>query len=408
MKYGLIGGKLGHSYSPEIHAKFGIDGYELHELESEDIPEFFRERDFTGINVTIPYKVTAFEYCDEVSEIARRIGCVNTIVKRKDGSLYGDNTDYYGFRYLVEHNGIAITGKKVLILGTGGASKSVRTVMEDLGAGTIQNVSRSGEINYTSVYNRFSDASVIVNCTPVGMYPKCEPSLVNLTKFQRLTAVFDCIYNPARTDFMLSADRDYVPNFGGLDMLVAQAAKSAELFDGRKRTEEEIADVVGQIDREKRNIILIGMPGCGKTSIGRVLAEKLSREFIDLDDEIEKCTGRSPADIIRSDGEPAFREIESKVLESFAKMSGKVISCGGGVISPKKNRSTLKMNAFVVWIQRDINELATEGRPLSEIIGTHELYRYREPLYIESCDYTILNSGTIEEAADRIYEIIGD
>ena len=406
MEYGLLGRRLGHSYSPEIHRLLGGYEYELIEKEPEELDGFFSDREFKGINVTIPYKIAALKYCDELSERARRIGCVNTIVKRADGSLYGDNTDYEGFVYLINHSGIKVEGKQCLVLGTGGASKAVCTALMDLGASQVLTVSRTGENNYINIYNNV-DANVIVNATPVGMFPSCDESLVNVVRFQRLTGLVDLIYNPAHTKLMLQAERDYVPSANGLRMLVSQAAASSKLFTGNNYTDEDIERVYKAIDFKMKNILLIGMPGCGKTTVGKLLAEKLNRELIDTDAEIEKRTGRSPAEIIKAEGEAEFRRIETEALRDISLLSGKIISCGGGIISPKENRGLLKRNSNVVWLQREISALASEGRPLSQIIGNKELYRYREPLYMESAEYIINNDGNVNDTVNKIIEAIG-
>ena len=400
-EYGLLGKTLNHSYSPEIHAFFGNDNYELIELQPEELELFFKKREFKGINVTIPYKKDALKYCDEISPIAKRCGSVNTIIKRDDGTLYGDNTDYYGFMYLIKRSRVNISGKQCLILGSGGAASAVREALIDSGALRVLHVTRNGNPNYTNIYNHV-DTDIIVNATPVGMYPNCFESLINMPRFQRLTAVYDLIYNPARTKFVVDAMREYCAAFSGLPMLVAQAAKSHELFLGVNVSDEKIEQCISKIEFEKRNILLIGMPGCGKTTIGRELAKRLGRDLIDLDEEIEKKTGRTPEDIIRKDGETKFREIETEVLKEFSILSSKIISCGGGVISPKANRFIMKMNSTVIWIQRAEELLATDGRPLSQIIGNHELYLYRQPLYIESADLNFRNDTTIDECVNKI------
>lgn len=403
--FGLVGRKLKHSWSPEIHSLFGNYEYRLFEIEPEELDGFFRNAGFDGVNVTIPYKRDVVKFCDSLSEKAKRIGSVNTVIRKGDGSLFGDNTDYDGFRYLVKRSGVLLSGKDCYVLGTGGASLAVKAVLEDLRA-NIFNVSRTGELNYTNLY-KHTDADILINTTPVGMYPDCFESPVNMTVFQRLLAVYDIVYNPSRTQFMLDAEKDYVRAFGGLDMLVAQAAKSSELFTGRKIGEEKIEQAVRSVRNQKRNILIIGMPGCGKSTVGRIVAERLGREFVDLDEEIEKKSGKSPAEIIKQEGEPAFREIESAVLEEFGTQSSKVIACGGGVISPKNNRCYgLKRNSTVIWIQRDEKLLETEGRPLSQIIGVHELYRYREPLYIESSDFNFTNNNAPEDCAAKIIETL--
>ena len=405
-EFGLLGRKLSHSYSPELHSLFGDYKYELIELEPDELEGFFKKGDFLGLNVTIPYKKAVIPFCDGLSEKARRIGSVNTIVKRADGTLFGDNTDYDGFCCLLRRSGLKLEGKQCLILGTGGASLSVMAALKDLGALRVLRVSRTGELNYTNVYSHV-DTDIIVNTTPVGMFPNCAEAPLNICRFQRLQALFDIIYNPARTQLMLDAMRDYTKVYGGLPMLVAQAAASSALFTGREISDEEIEAAVEKISFSKQNLLLIGMPGCGKTTVGKLLAEKLQREFLDLDERIEAKTGRSPEKIIKEDGEKAFRAVETELLEELSVLSGKIISCGGGVISPKKNRFIMKRNSTVIWLQRDVELLATEGRPLSQLIGTHELYRFREPLYIESADYTFTNNSTPEKCAEKIIRELG-
>lgn len=403
MEYGLIGKKLSYSHSPYIHSLLGNYNYELVEL--DDISQFMAEKNFKGINVTMPYKIEAVRYCDEVSNVAKKIGCVNTVIKRDDGTLYGDNTDYYGFVFMLNRANLNPKGKQVLLFGNGGAAKMAKVALENMGAKEVVTVSRQGEVNYENVYlHEF--ANMIVNTTPVGMYPNNGDTLINLYRFPMLCAVVDVVYNPAKTKLILDAEKNYIHFTGGLPMLVAQAVKSADLFLGKQSDDEYCEQIYKKVAFDIKNILLIGMPGCGKTSIGRVLAQKLNRQLIDLDEEITKKTGKSPEKIIKTDGEKVFRSIETEVLKEISKLSGKIISCGGGVISPKENRFIMKQNSNVVWIQRDINQLATEGRPLSEIIGTHELYRYREPLYIESSDYNVINNGTIEQAADKIIKVI--
>ena len=406
MDYGLLGRKLGHSYSPEIHRLLGGYEYGIFEREPDELESFFKEKSFKGINVTIPYKVRAMDFCDELSETARRIGCVNTIVRREDGSLFGHNTDYEGFVYLVRHSGIRVEGKQCLVLGTGGASKTVCIALKDLGASRVLTVSRTGRNNYTNVYNH-SDAEIIVNATPVGMYPDCDEKLLNVIRFQRLMGLIDLIYNPAHTMLMLQAEKDYVHCENGLRMLVSQAAASSELFTGSSYSEDDVERIYRSIDFEMKNILLIGMPGCGKSTVGKLLAEKLNRELLDTDEEIEKRTGRSPAEIIKTDGEPEFRRIETEVLRDISILSGKIISCGGGIISPKENRGLLRRNSNVVWLQREISSLVSEGRPLSQIIGNRELYRYREPLYMESAEYVVNNDGDVNDTVNKIIEAIG-
>lgn len=403
MEFGLIGKKLNYSCSPLIHSLISDYRYELAEM--DDISKFMTVKDFNGINVTMPYKKEAYTFCDEVSETARRIGCVNTVVRRSDGTLYGENTDYFGFLWMLEKAGIDPKGRTALVLGSGGASKMAQIALKDAGAIRVEEVSRSGPLNYGNVYSR-EMTEIIINATPVGMYPSNGDKLLNLYRFPVLCGVADVIYNPCKSALVLEAEKNYIRSTGGLSMLVAQAVKSAELFLDSSFSDEFIESIYKECAYRFKNILIIGMPGCGKTSVSARLSELTGREVIDLDTEIESRTGRRCSEIITCDGEAAFREIETSVLKEVSILSGKIISCGGGIISPKKNRFIMRQNSNVVWIQRDLDLLETSGRPLSEIIGTHELYRFREPLYIESADYTVTNNGTVDECAKKIIEVL--
>jgi len=390
MEIALIGRKLGHSLSPEIHEYLGNYKYELCELEPEELDGFFSRGDFRGLNVTIPYKPEAARRCDKLSEFAQRIGCVNTVIRSNDGTLFGDNTDYYGFTYMASRAGIDFSGKKTLILGSGGASMTARTVAGDLGAREVIVISRSGEDNYGNI-DRHSDAEIIVNCTPVGMFPNNGERIVDLGMFPKLEGVLDMIYNPLRTPLLIDAADRGIKNSNGLSMLVAQAAKSAEYFRRNENRRADMEYICREIENKQRNIVLIGMPGCGKTTVGRLLARELGRIFIDTDDGIETASGKSIPEIFSTEGEKAFRDLESKVVYEAGKGSGAVISTGGGAILRRENREALMGNSVVVFLERPVTDLATHGRPLSEKgrEAIEKMYTERLPLYKKTADVTV-------------------
>ena len=315
MKCGLLGRKLGHSYSPQIHSLLGNYRYDLVEVEPELLKSALDNTEYTGFNVTIPYKKAVIPFCDTLSPVAQRLGAVNTIVRRRDGSLIGHNTDYFGFQTMVESTGLQVSGKKVLVLGSGGASNTVCAVMEQLGANVIV-ISRSGDNNYGNIHLH-SDAAVIVNATPVGMYPAVGISPVDLAAFPMLEGVLDVIYNPARTQLLLDAERRGLITANGLLMLVAQAKESAEWFTGSTISDEQISRIHGILKQQMENIVLIGMPGCGKSTVGKLLAESLNKQFIDADDEIVAAAGKPIPRIFAEDGESVFRNWESQILEKL-------------------------------------------------------------------------------------------
>lgn len=395
-EYGLIGHPLSHSYSGIIHDTIGKYRYDIIDISDDILDIFMNRKRFKGINVTIPYKQTVMKYCDELSEIAERIGSVNTIVKRDDGSLYGDNTDYKGFMYMCESAGISLTGKKIMILGSGGTSLTAQAVAKDCNASEIVVISRTGINNYTNLHLH-KDIDVMINTTPVGMYPNTGVSAVDLRDFLDCSAVIDVIYNPFRTKLLLDAERYGIKYTNGLKMLTAQAVFAAELFTG-----ESVSDITDSIIHRLTNVVLIGMPGCGKSTIGKVLAETLGRKFIDTDELIEQQYGISPAEIIKSQGEAKFREIEHETIKRFCNDTGNVIATGGGTVIREDNRDLLRQNGFVVWIQRPLDLLETHGRPLS--IDIDEMYRIREPSYKKCCDIAIENFG---DTPKIILNIIG-
>lgn len=399
MKCGLLGRKLGHSYSPQIHALLGNYSYQLFEKEPEEIGDFLKNGDFTGLNVTIPYKKEVIPFLDELSPAAARLGAVNTIVRR-DGKLIGHNTDYFGFRRLVQESGLQVAGKKVLVLGSGGASSTAVAVLQELGA-KVTVISRSGENNYENL-DRHADAAVIVNTTPVGMYPNTGKSALSLEGFPRLEGVLDAVYNPARTQILLDAERRGLAAVNGLWMLVAQAKESAEWFTGEEIPDSRIAKIHHALRLQMENIILIGMPGCGKTAVGQQLAQKLGKKFVDADESLEARVCRKITDIIPNDGEAAFREMESETLAELGKQSGLVIATGGGCVTQPQNYPLLHQNGTIFWLKRELDRLPTDGRPLSQKRTLGQMYEARMPLYLRFADAAISNDGSIAETASAI------
>lgn len=402
MECGLLGRKLGHSFSPQIHAMLGAYRYRLFEVEPENLDAFLRRGDFRGLNVTIPYKKAVIPYLDELSPAARRLGAVNTIVRRPDGTLAGHNTDYFGFRSLAERSGIPFAGKKTLVLGSGGASNTVQAVLRELGA-EVTVISRSGEDNYGNLH-RHGDASVIVNTTPVGMYPQVEDAPLFLSRFPALEGVLDVIYNPARTRLLMEAEARGIPAENGLWMLVAQAKESAEWFTGESIPDRRIREIYTVLRRRTENLILIGMPGCGKTTVGRLLAEKTGKRFADADSTLEQTAGRPITQIIPQEGEEAFRVLETKVLADLGKQSGMVIATGGGCVTREENYPLLHRGGTIVRLLRDTGSLATDGRPLSQRGNLEQMLRIREPMYRRFADITVENSGTPEDTVRKILD----
>lgn len=403
MKCGLLGRKLGHSYSPQIHSLLGNYHYDLVEVEPELLKSALDNTEYTGFNVTIPYKKAVIPFCDTLSPVAQRLGAVNTIVRRRDGSLIGHNTDYFGFQTMVESTGLQVSGKKVLVLGSGGASNTVCAVMEQLGANVIV-ISRSGDNNYGNIHLH-SDAAVIVNATPVGMYPAVGISPVDLAAFPMLEGVLDVIYNPTRTQLLLDAERRGLITANGLLMLVAQAKESAEWFTGNAIFDEQISRIHGILKQQMENIILIGMPGCGKSTVGKLLAESLNKQFIDADDEIVAAAGKPIPRIFAEDGESVFRNWESQILEKLGKQSGLIIATGGGCVTQNRNYPLLHQNGTVFWIGRNIEQLPTDGRPLSQATRLQDMFRVREPMYRAFADHYVDNNGCVEKTVSKILSL---
>ena len=399
MKTGLLGRKLGHSYSPQIHAHLGDYRYDLFEIEPDDVGTFLMTGDFDAINVTIPYKQDVIAYCSELSDAAKRIGAVNTIVRRTDGSLMGHNTDYFGFLSTLERSGLNFNGKKAVIIGNGGASKPVKAALDDLGADTVV-ISHKDNTPDNLAFH--ADAAILVNATPVGMHPNNGISPVNLDLFPQLEGVFDLIYNPSRTKLMLDAKQRGLLVINGLWMLVAQAKESSEWFTGSAISNRVIEPIYQALSRQMENIVLIGMPGSGKSTIGRALAERLGREFVDADTEITKAAGIPIPNIFAQSGEAGFRQIETKVLNDLGKKSGLVISTGGGCVTQERNYPLLHQNSKIFCLNRNLEQLPTDGRPLSQKGNLEEMYRIRKPMYDHFADYIIDNNGDLNETVSQI------
>ena len=400
MNCGLLGRTLSHSYSPQIHSFLGDYAYDLFEKEPEEIADFLKNGDFTGINVTIPYKKTVIPFLHALSPEAQKMGAVNTIIRRPDGTLFGHNTDYYGFSSMLQHSLLSVSGKKVLVLGSGGASNTAVEVLKEKGAQVVV-ISRHGSDNYTNLCRHW-DAAVIVNATPVGMYPHNGSSPINLSDFTRLEGVLDLIYNPARTRLLMDAEARGLVTENGLWMLVAQAKEAAEYFTGKRIEEHCISRIHQVLSRQMQNIILIGMPGCGKSTVGRLLAEWCGKRFADADQQIEVLAGKTIPEIFNADGEEVFRQWETAALQQLGAQSGLVIATGGGCVTRERNYSHLHQNGTIVWLKRDISQLPTDGRPLSQSRKLSDLYSQRKPLYEAFSDLSVTNSSAPEDAADEI------
>lgn len=442
-KYYLLGEKLSHSYSAVIHSFFGLD-YSLRELPPEKLSEFVKSRKFDGLNVTIPYKKSIVPLLDEVDGIAEKTGAVNTVLN-KNGKLIGYNTDYYGMKYALEAAKITLKGKDVLILGSGGAGIVAEKLAIDEGAASVEIVSRKGKLNYENIYER-EKTQVIINATPVGTFPFADGAACDVSRFKNLEGAFDCVYNPFRSKFVLDAEKIGARACDGLTMLVAQAVYSEKIwgettggiadgtaektvdgtFETANGTAEKTADItadgsaetadfenkiraaLGEVLKRETNISLVGMPGAGKTTVGRILAEKLGMGFCDTDKEIEKIASESPEKIIEKYGEERFREIETEVAESVFSLRGVVIATGGGTILREKNVEKLRSCGVVIWLGRDLNLLAQNNRPLSKNMPISRLFKQREEYYVAASDKKIENDEAAEKTAEKIItEIFG-
>lgn len=405
MEYGLIGEKLGHSYSQMIHARLADYRYELKEIAPERLDAFIGARNFRGLNVTIPYKQAVMKHCAELSPEAMEVGSVNTLIVRPDGSLFGHNTDIDGFIYMLRRGEIDPAGAKAVILGSGGTSLTARAALTRLGAREIVTVSRKGPVDYAALYAEHADAEILVNATPVGMYPKNGASPVELDRLPKVRGVADVIYNPEKTALILAAQAKGIPAVSGLSMLVAQAREAAELFAGHAIPAGRVEDIVSEIGAQTLNLILVGMPGCGKSTLGQAVAAALQREFVDCDAEIVRRAGKSIPEIFAQDGEGAFRALESGVLADVCRGHGLVISTGGGAVLRAENRDAMRQNGRVCLIRRALALLPRDGRPLSASEdAVVRLWEARRAAYETAADFPVENDGTVEEAAEKIRE----
>ena len=401
--FGLLGRTLGHTYSPMIHQSLGNTSYDIFEMEPDQLQDFFNRSDLQGLNITIPYKINALQACHHISDIAEAIGCVNTMVREADGSWYGTNTDYDGFLATLDWSGIEVTNKHCLILGDGASSNTVHVALERLGAASITHISRHHFPTYEHIAQFYERAQVIINCTPVGMYPHCPDQSIRLAPFTHLEGVIDLVYNPHRTGILLEAEYLGIPHVNGLIFLLAQAIAASALFLHRTYDESILSDLYKQFRQDQENIILIGMPGSGKSTIGKALANLTGRPLVDIDSRITEEVG-SISDYILTHGEPAFRIIESKIIADVGKQTGLIISTGGGAVTMPENFAPLRQNGQIYEIYRPLEELDTTGRVLSSggIERLQELYTVRAPLYARFRQAQVLNTGTPESVAQRI------
>ena len=416
--FGLLGRTLGHSWSPRIHTKLGSAPYGLFEREPQEVEEFIRKGDWRGINVTIPYKREAAQFADVVSDRVRRLGVANTLVRRGDGSVYADNTDVLGFAWMLERfclraHGLSakdvLNGVKVLVLGTGGASRAVSAALEDLGAHVVA-ISRRGTETYATIVERHTDARLLVNCTPVGMFPQCPATPIpedELAQLRNLKGVLDVVYNPERTALTLAADRLGIPSESGLAMLVAQAYHASQIFQGKDLDDALVEELEQEIRRATRNVVIIGMPGSGKTSSGRRLARITGRPFVDLDDYFAIDHGETPSQCILAHGEETFRALETQTASSYCSRSGLVIACGGGIVTKQRNYDIVHQNATVIMLDRPLSELSSEDRPISQSKGVERIAKERMGLYRTWADIVLPCTGSAQGDANKMREILG-
>ena len=420
--FGVLGRTLAHTYSPEIHSLFDSSySYSVIEREPEELDALFSNGVFKGFNVTIPYKKDACARCDELDDASRTTGSVNTVVF-EDGKVKGWNTDYFGFIYMLHRKGISVSGKKVLVLGTGGAASAVFYALDTLGAAEIYKCDLETEINYSNVYDRAGDAQVIVNCTPVGMFPKVDNRLLDLTKFASLEACADVVYNPSRTRFLQDAEELGLKTCGGLAMLVAQAYKSSRIFAGDiegasalgnpdksipSEAEEAIEKVIRILENRMKNITIIGMPGSGKSLLARNIAKATGRTLVDLDIAFAEKFGQTPAEVLSGPGEDVFREMECEIAAEFLPQSGLVISCGGGIVTRDVNKFYVRCNSNVFYLERPLTALTDKNRPISQLHGVEKLYSQRKDKYESWCDYRFYYDR-FEEKQDFYDKAIAD
>lgn len=420
--FGVLGRTLAHTYSPEIHSLFDSSySYSVIEREPEELDALFSNGVFKGFNVTIPYKKDACARCDELDDASRTTGSVNTVVF-EDGKVKGWNTDYFGFIYMLHRKGISVSGKKVLVLGTGGAASAVFYALDTLGAAEIYKCDLETEINYSNVYDKAGDAQIIVNCTPVGMFPKVDNRLLDLTKFASLEACADVVYNPSRTRFLQDAEELGLKTCGGLAMLVAQAYKSSRIFAGDiegasalgnpdksipSEAEEAIEKVIRILENRMKNITIIGMPGSGKSLLARNIAKATGRTLVDLDIAFAEKFGQTPAEVLSGPGEDVFREMECEIAAEFLPQSGLVISCGGGIVTRDVNKFYVRCNSNVFYLERPLTALTDKNRPISQLHGVEKLYSQRKDKYESWCDYRFYYDR-FEEKQDFYDKAIAD
>lgn len=400
--YGLLGRKLGHSYSSIIHVGMGCPSYDLIELEPDELEGFLKNNNIGGLNVTIPYKVAVMPLCDRLSPEAEAIGSVNTIVRGEDGKLTGFNTDAAGLEYTICRAGITLDGKKVVVCGNGGASLAVQYVCKKLGASKVVVF----DINGPHLYNELpghTDAGIIINATPVGMFPKVEGMLADPADFPNCSGVIDLVYNPRRTDLLLRAEELGIPYAGGLPMLVHQAKVAEEHFFGKAIDDSVSEKILADLSNGTDNLVLIGMPGCGKSTIGELLGEMSGKRIIDLDAEIAAAAGCTIPEIFAAEGELGFRKREHEAVKAAANERGCIIITGGGVVVTPENRAALRRSGLLYQIERDIRQLSREGRPLSLNADLDKMYEVRQPLYESFRDVAVVNNSTPEEAAKEIW-----
>ena len=404
MKFGLLGRTLGHSFSPRIHNALGNTNYELFEREPSQLQEFFANPELQGINITFPYKVNALEACDVVDPRAERIGCVNTMV-RKDGKWHGYNTDYDGFVFTLKHAGIDVSGKECIVLGDGASSATVHVALEDLGAKSITHLSRKTAPLYTDAPNYYETTQIIINCTPIGMYPHNPASLIDIMQFSKLEGVVDLIYNPRRTILLLQAEMMDVPHCDGLPFLVAQGVEAANHFQGESFGTKEVEQILRDMRREKENIILIGMPGVGKTTVGKAIGKEMGRTCIDVDQELAKEIG-DISKYITEQGEVAFREKEADMIAKLGTQTGIVISTGGGCVTVPKNFAHLRQNGRIYQLTQPVEKLSTSGRVLSggSIERLRELEETRTPMYESFAQCIVEHNRNAPETVAAILE----
>lgn len=409
MRYGLIGEKLGHSFSKDIHERIADYAFDLIPLSKEEFKTFMEKKEFTALNVTIPYKKDVIPYLDEMDEHAKAIGAVNTIVNR-DGKLKGYNTDFTGFLYMVKKHNVHMEGKKVLIIGNGGASAAIQAVVQHESAGSmviVDVVPGNGAISYDEMFSSHLDAEIIINTSPIGMYPRIGNAPIDISMFHKCEAVLDVIYNPILTRLCFEAQEMDIKRVNGLEMLIAQAKQSVEFFLDKSIDDQIIDDIYQDMLRERCNIVLIGMPSAGKTTIGKMLENRMQKEFIDLDDIIIEKAGKSIPEIFEESGEAGFRAIETEAAIEVSKLNNKIIATGGGTIKHKVNMDYLRQNGITIFIDRDVDKLISSdpNRPLSKSTDALEkMHAERLPLYQKYAAYVAVNNSDIESTVTEIEE----